>query len=258
MTPWPSARQSRSSVLAYLRLVLVGVHLFYATVQVALFFPFLGHSQRDRLKRAWSRQLLRLLGIRIDSNPQTAQALDAIEGGLLVCNHISFIDIFVINTLLPSGFVAKNEVSRWPLIGWLVVHGGTVFIQRGSRLAVRRTQQQLLDALHGGQRFVIFPEGTSTAGDRVLPFHSALFQSAVSAQVSLHALAISYHQADGSRSVAPAYIDDISLMDCLLGVVKTRGITVRLRLAASYAPPHPDRRRLAHDAHLAVVAALSR
>lgn len=239
---------------AGVRLVLVGLHLLYGALQVALLFRLAGAQGRQRLKRAWSRQLLVLLGIRVKAGGADLARIDA---GLLVANHISFIDIFVINALLPCAFVAKSEVARWPLIGWLSRHTDTVFIERGSRKASHRTHQHMLAAFRAGSRLAIFPEGTTTAGDRLLPFHGALFQSAIDAAVPVHAIAVSYHCADGVRSEAPAYIDDISLVDCLTSVLQAGGLVARVTLAARFAPPLPDRRHLAHRAHQAVAAALA-
>jgi 1-acyl-sn-glycerol-3-phosphate acyltransferase len=239
---------------ARLRLLLVGLHLLFGMLQVAFLFHHAGESLRQRLKQTWSRQLISLLGIHVEP---LAADLTVLEHGLLVGNHISFIDIFVINALLPSTFVAKSEVAQWPLIGWLARQAGTVFIERGSRKAAHLTHQHMLRALGAGRRLAIFPEGTTTAGHGLLPFHAALFQSAIDAAVPVHAVALSYHGADGARSEAPAYIDDLSLTDCLLAVLQTPGLIARLSLAGSFAPPLPDRRHLAHRAHQAVAAALA-
>lgn len=242
-------------LLARLRLLPVGLHLLYGVLQVAVLFPLGGNAWRQGLKRTWSRQLLALLGIRV------ALADDSLAGsehGLLVGNHVSFIDIFVINALLPSAFVAKSEVARWPLIGWLSRRTDTVFIQRGSRKAAHQTHWQMVEALGAGRRLAIFPEGTTTAGDRLLPFHAALFQSAIDAAVPVHAIALSYHGANGVRSEAPAYIDDVSLQGCLLSVLQADGLVARVTLAARFVPPLADRRHLAHRAHQAVAAALAR
>jgi 1-acyl-sn-glycerol-3-phosphate acyltransferase len=239
----------------YLRLLLVGLHLLFGALQVAILFRHAGESMKQRLKQVWSQQLVRLLGIRIDA---TSHGLAGLEHGLLVGNHISFIDVFVINALLPSAFVAKSEVAQWPLIGWLARHAGTVFIERGSRKAAHLTHQQMLQALEAGRRLAIFPEGTTTAGDGVLPFHGALFQSAVDAEVPVHALAISYHGSDGTRSRAPAYIDDIGLLDCLRSVLEADGLVARVTHATSFSPPLPDRRHLAHRAHQAIATALTK
>ena len=236
-----------------LRLLLVGLHLLHGAGQVGLLFPLLGEPWRQRLKRAWSRQLLEILGIRIE----TVGYLTDIDRGLLVGNHISFLDIFLINAVLPSAFVAKSDVARWPLIGWLTRRTGTVFIQRGSRKAAHATQQQMLATLGNGQRLAIFPEGTTTAGDRLLPFHAALFQGAIDAAAPVHALAVSYRDRFGAPSAAPAYIDEISLIGCLISVLGAGGLVARIELAASYAPPLADRRHLAHQARQAIAVKLS-
>lgn len=239
---------------ARLRLLLVGLHLLFGALQVAILFRHAGEPSRQRLKQVWSHQLVRLLGIRIES---PGALLSGMERGLLVGNHISFIDVFVINALLPSAFVAKSEVAQWPLIGWLARSAGTVFIERGSRKAAHLTHQHMLHALKTGRRLAIFPEGTTTAGDVVLPFHGALFQSAIDAAVPVHAVALSYHRADGTRSEAQAYVGDIGLMDCLLTVLRTPGLTARLSLAGSFTPPLPDRRHLAHHCHQAIAKSLA-
>ncbi|MCX7147124.1 MAG: lysophospholipid acyltransferase family protein [Sulfuritalea sp.] len=242
-----------TTLAARVRLLLVGLHLLFGAFQAAALFRLGGTRWRQQLKRVWSRQLLGILGIRIESGDN----LSSVEGGLLVGNHISFIDIFVINALLPCAFVAKSEVGQWPLIGWLSRQTGTVFIERGSRKAAHRTHQQMRPAFDAGQRLAIFPAGTTTAGDTLLPFHGALFQSAIDAAVPVHAIALSYHDAGGARSEAPAYIGDISLIDCLMRVLQAGGLVVRVTLAASFVPPLPDRRHLAHRAHQAVATALA-
>jgi 1-acyl-sn-glycerol-3-phosphate acyltransferase len=241
-----------TTLAARVRLLLVGLHLLFGAFQTAALFRLGGARWRQQLKRVWSRQLLGILGIRIESG----DGLSSVEGGLLVGNHISFIDIFVINALLPCAFVAKSEVRQWPLIGWLSRQTDTVFIERGSRKAAHRTHQQMRHAFDAGLRLAIFPEGTTTAGDTLLPFHGALFQSAIDAAVPVHAIALSYHDAAGARSEAPAYIDDISLIECLMRVLQTGGLVARVTLAASYLPPLQDRRHMAHRAHQAVAAAL--
>jgi 1-acyl-sn-glycerol-3-phosphate acyltransferase len=241
------------TLLAGLRLLLIGLHLLYGTLQTGLLFPLAGARWRQRLTRRWSQQLLVLLGIRVESGADLAR----LESGLLVANHISFIDIFVINSKLPSAFVAKSDVAQWPLIGWLARRVDTVFIERGSRKAAHCTRQQMLAALGAGRRLAIFPEGTTTCGDRVLPFHAALFQSAIDAAVPVHAIALSYRDAGGARSGAPAYIDEISMIGCLISVLEAGGLVARVELAASFAPPLPDRRHLAHHARQAVTMALA-
>lgn len=236
-----------------LRLLCVGLHLLFGGLQTALLFPCAGPARRNALKRRWSRQLLTLLNI---ETMQGGRDLPRIDSGLLVANHVSFIDVFAINAVLPSGFIAKSEVATWPLIGWLSRRNDTVFIERGKRKAAELTRQKILEMLAKGKRLVIFPEGTTTTGEAVLPFHGALFQGAIDAAAPVHCLAIEYLDAHGARSTAASYVDELSVLDCLRNILNSGGLRVRLRLVASFAPPLPDRRHLAHSAHQAVSAAL--
>ena len=98
------------------------------------------------------------------------------EPGAMVCNHVSWLDIFALNAPAPVYFVAKSEVAGWPGIGWLARATGTVFIRRAATEAVlqRKVFEQRLAA---GHRLLFFPEGTSTDGLRVLPFKSTLFEA---------------------------------------------------------------------------------
>lgn len=236
-----------------LGLMRVGLHLLFGGLQTALLFPRAGPARRNALKRRWSRQLLSLLKIESISD---AGDLAAIDRGLLVANHISFIDVFAINALLPCGFIAKSEVAAWPLIGWLSRHNDTVFIERGKRKAAELTRQKILAMLTAGKRLVVFPEGTTTTGGEVLPFHGALFQGAIDAAAPVHCLVVEYFDAQGDPSAAAAYVGDLSILDCLTRILDGDGIRVRVRLATSFTPPLPDRRHLAHRAHQAVSAAL--
>lgn len=147
-----------------LGLLRVGIHLLHGALQVSLLYPLSGAGTRQRLRGRWSRRLLELLGIRIEADKSIASGLDS---GLLVANHVSFVDIFLINALLPSAFVAKSDVARWPLIGWLARRNDTVFIERGKPKSARQIQQEIGAALSTGRRLSIFPEGTTSAGDRV-------------------------------------------------------------------------------------------
>ena len=171
---------------AVFRLLRAGVHLLWAAVLVGIVFPALGQSPRDRLKQRWAAQLLDMLGIQWQAEGAT------MEAGLCVANHISWLDIIVITASMPSTFLAKEEVRRWPLIGWISTQAGTCYVQRGSRMAAYRSTDNMTSLLQTGQRVVVFPEGTSSDGRDVLPFHSALVQSAINARVALQPVALRY------------------------------------------------------------------
>ena len=111
--------------MRYARLAL---HLFWGALTVACAYPFLSDAPKRWLKQRWSRQLLEILGVRFQANFQGLW-----RGGLFVANHISWLDIFVLNAARPMAFVAKSEVRGWPLFGWLAAHTETIFLQRERR-----------------------------------------------------------------------------------------------------------------------------
>lgn len=225
---------------AAFRLARVGLHLLWGAATVAVVYPWIDARFRRALKRRWSRQLLDTLGIRL----KVGAGKTALSPGLVVCNHISWLDIYVINALAPAAFVAKDDVRSWPLIGWLCTHTETIFLERGSRAAAQRTRGTMLDKLRAGAHVAVFPEGTTTGGERVLPFHAALFQSAIDAGVPVVPLALRYADRQGNPSRAPAYDGDLTLWQCLRAIVRADGVVADLRVLAPLESASDDRRHL--------------
>jgi 1-acyl-sn-glycerol-3-phosphate acyltransferase len=168
------------------RLARVFLHLFTGLATCALVFPWAGEALRDRMIERWSRQLLAICGVsvgEVGGSPALAHAM-------IVANHISWLDIFVINALHPCRFVAKSEIRAWPVLGWLVDKAGTVFIARGNRRELRNIFKGMVAALEAGQRVAFFPEGTTAAQGQVLPFHANLFEAAVDSRVPVQPYAL--------------------------------------------------------------------
>ncbi len=142
------------------------------------------------------RAALRLMGLRmtVTGRPLAAR-------GAMVANHASWLDIYVLNAPAPLYFVSKAEVARWPAIGWLARATGTVFISRDSRDATR--QKLMLEArLRAGHRLMVFPEGTSTDGRRVLAFKptllAAFFEHGLAQVLSVQPVSVTYHAPEGA------------------------------------------------------------
>lgn len=226
---------------ACFRLARVGVHLLWGAATVASVYPWIDARFRRALKRRWSRQLLETLGIRL----QVGAGRTALPvRGMVVSNHISWLDIFVINALTPAAFVSKDDVKHWPLIGWLCAHTETIFLARGSRTAAQRTRATMIDHLQSGVHVAVFPEGTTTGGDRVLPFHAALFQSAIDAGAPVIPLVLRYADRHGNPSRAPAYDGDITLWQCLWSIARTGGLAADLRVLEAIESRGVERREL--------------
>lgn len=224
--------------------------LFQGIATALLVFPFCTDRHRQRLKRWWSKGLLDILGIRLD-----ADLSHAVPGSLLVANHISWLDIFVINAARPCAFVSKEEVRHWPVIGWLAAVNDTVFLKRGSRGHAKLINQEIADILADGKHVAVFPEGTTTDGTHVLHFHAALLQPALAAGRPVVPAALSYWESDGSRSLAPRYDGDISLGECLDMILSRRRLVARLVSAPALGREGEDRRTVATAARAAITAA---
>ena len=213
-------------------------------------FRICGDRRRLLLKQTWSAALLDALGIEVE-----ADLTHAVPGALLVANHISWIDIFVINAVMPSAFVSKEEVRHWPIIGWLAARNDTVFLRRGSRGHARIINEQVAAILGQGKHVAVFPEGTTTDGCSLLHFHAALLQPALAAGRPVLPAAISYWELDGQRSLAPRYDGDISLGECTRAILQRRRLIARLVSTPLRGLAGEDRRVVAAEAREAIALA---
>jgi len=184
----------------------------------------------------------RILGVRV----QCVGALP--RRGLLVANHLSYLDIIVLAARRPCAFVSKNEVRAWPVFGWCAQLGGTIFVDRTRRGDVARISGPMRDALDAGLLVVLFPEGTSSGGASVLPFKSSLLEPAVHLRCPVSAAALAYALTEGSVSDEICYWRDMTLLPHLLKVMTKPAIHASVRVGI--ARPHiGDRKTLARELH---------
>ena len=238
-------------VLLIVRCLRLGLHLLWAALTVAIAYPFIRDARRLWLKQRWSRQLLEILGVRID-----AQLSSVTPGSLFVVNHISWLDIYALNAARPLAFVSKAEVRSWPLIGWLAAHADTLFLSRESRRQTKRVNVEMGELLLAEKDVAIFPEGTTTEGTQLLHFHGALLQSAVDIGRPVQPVALSYYGGDGRRSAVPAYVGETTLSESLLAILTGGPLTVRLRPTPPLDPRVMTRRELAYAARGAIAFSL--
>lgn len=223
-------------------------------VALACLLPLFGRGGRDAVLRHWSSCALRVLHVRVHA---PSVAID-MGSGVLLANHVSWLDIIVLLALIPGRFVAKDEVRGWPLIGWLTRRTGTLFVRRDRRSDAARVNSELLDVIAGGERVFIFPEGTTTEGREVLPFRTALLEAAVQAGAAVHPLALRYHRADGCLDTVAAYIGDCSLGESLWNILGAPELNVSVAACAPLPAAAHTRRTLAAAAHAEVAAMLRR
>ena len=234
-----------------LHLVRVVLHLLRGLATCALVFPLAGPALRERCIRNWSRKLLAICGVRL-----VVQGAISDSPALIVCNHISWLDIFAVNTCRPCRFVAKSDIRDWPLLGWLCDRAGTIFIARGRQRDVRRIFQGLVRSIHAGERVAFFPEGTTSLQGTVLPFHANLFEAAIDADVPVQPYALRYLDRNGRPHPAVDYVGETTFVQSMLMVLRHRDITAELLVLPVLASAGAHRRELAVAAHDAVAGAL--
>jgi 1-acyl-sn-glycerol-3-phosphate acyltransferase len=176
--------------------------------------------------------------------------------GLVISNHMSYLDILVYSSISPCVFVSKKEVKSWPIFGQMARMAGTVFIDRSRSADTRRVNAEMQEALSGGAVVVLFPEGTSSDGTSVLPFRPALFDAAVRANESITPAHLGYDVPDGSPGNDVGYWGSMSFFPHLLRLLSKRGIRAQIHFS-SEPRKFEDRKMAAQETH-EMVLALSR
>jgi len=222
-----------------------------ALVENAIAIPFLARAPRLHARAAWlhrwSRFACRVLGIRV-----TTQG-SAPSSGLLVSNHLSYLDIVVLSSIRPCVFVAKRDVARWPLFGWLAHAAGTIFADRERRFSSPKIVNRIRDAIADGAVVVLFPEGTSSDGSTVLPFKSALLEPAVQLRCPIASASIDYGLYYGSVADEVCYWRDMTLVPHLLNLFFKR----EMRANYSFSPARiraGDRKEIARELRAEIMA----
>ena len=231
MTARPHPADVNTPTWLYIALwFLVAGHVFRGVITLLFLFPFISSESKKQHIQRWSKRLLRIFGIELQVN--NAEIISS-ESFLLASNHISWMDIHVINACKPIRFVAKSEVANWPIFGWMAKQLGTVFIRRDSPRHARQVVVEMAKLLKT-QSICIFPEGTSTIGTSVHPFKANLFEAAVLAEVPVYTLALAYvNQDSGLHSQVPAFVGDMGLIGSMARMLRNR----RMRAVLNFFPP---------------------
>ena len=190
----------------------------------AAFYPVLPRAARLAIMGLWCRVVLAALGVRLEMEGSLSEGPT-----LLVANHVSWLDVLAINALRPCVFVCKSEIAGWPALGWLLERVGTLFLVRGNARSAARTVESAARCLRSGVSVGVFPEGTSSNGDQVLPFSPALFQAALEAGCPVQPLALGYN------SYAAVYAGDTPFGESLLAVAGARDLRVTLSVLPALA-----------------------
>lgn len=201
------------------------------------------------LVRTWSRQMLAILGVELVLRGHAPERGPV----LLVANHISWLDILVMNAAHPARFVSKADVKHWPVLGALITGAGTLYIERESRRDAMRVVHQMADALKAGDTVAVFPEGTTGDGRDLLPFHANLIQAAISAHAPVMPVALDFVDgSSGQRSDAPLFIGDTTLLQSIWSTLRAVDLQAVVHHGAPQTVDGRDRRAWAQDLRSAI------
>jgi len=205
-------------------------------------FPRYTDLQRRLRIQRWAAQLNKLLGIRVIVHGQPPLGDRA---ALLLANHVSWFDIFALNSVRMARFVAKSDVKSWPVIGRLCHGTGTLFIERKRKQDTLRANLEIATCLREGHLIAVFPEGTTSDGMSLKPFRSSLLQPAVDNNCEIRPVYLRYLDANGHPSTLAAYHDNTSFGRSLWQLLGARGLTIELHYLPSVTPDgNKDRRTL--------------
>ncbi len=255
-TSWERPPERSNGFLIRLwRLAQLGFHLLTGVIKAALLLPWVSQARRTELMLVWAGRLLDIFNVSLSVKGQRPDV--STTNVMFIANHVSWLDIYLLMAICPARFVSKSEVRTWPVIGWLTVQVGTLFIERARRHDTARSSREVVDALNQGDNVAVFPEGTTSDGTLLLPFHASLLQSVINSQAQLWPVAIRYVHRDGTVNVAPAYAGDMSLLDSLRSILAEPEIMAEM----IYLEPLPiqgkSRRELAALAETAIANALN-
>ncbi|MBK0391746.1 lysophospholipid acyltransferase family protein [Ramlibacter algicola] len=217
---------------------------------ITFVFPRLSPLEREACVTAWARGMLGVLGIGLQVRGEPAQHGPM----LLVANHISWLDILVLHAARYCRFVSKSEVRHWPLIGALATGAGTLYIERASRRDALRVVHHMAESLRGGDVLAVFPEGTTSDGIDLLPFHGNLVQPAISVDAPVQPVALSFvDSTTGRPSLTPCYVGDDTLFTSLWRTLSGPAVTAVVHFGATQRADGRDRRSWAVDLREAVL-----
>jgi 1-acyl-sn-glycerol-3-phosphate acyltransferase len=241
--------QRRSLLVALWRLLRATAHVLRGLWIIRSEFGRLTPGQCALLVRVWSRQMLAIMGVTLEVRGKPP----AHGPVLLVANHISWLDILVMDAAHPARFVSKADVKQWPVLGALITGAGTLYIERASRRDAMRVVHQMAAALTAGDTLAVFPEGTTHDGRTLLPFHANLIQAAISAHAPALPVALQYlDAASGAVSDAPLFVGETTLLQSVWRTLRADGMQACVHFGEPQAADGRDRRAWAADLQKAV------
>ena len=231
-----------NSLHTVIKLARALLHILVGFFTILLVFPRLNSQQRQLRTQVWSLGMLRCIGIEL-----IVKGKPSLNGPLLlVANHMSWLDITALHAARFCRFVSKADIKKWPFIGMLASGVGTLFIERESRRDAMRVVHHMTASLQAGDVLGVFPEGTTSDGSGLLPFHANLFQAAIAANAPVQPVGLQFiNTRTGLQSTAPCYVGDDTLVGSVWRTLTTPDVAVVIHFGEPQLADGRDRRALA-------------
>ncbi len=218
---------------------------FFVTASVEHLMLGLSRSGREQLPRKkalrigrYSKRALAILGVRVDYDRNTRPFPG---GGMMVCNHVSYLDILVLSSQIPALYITSVETGSAGWIGALCRLAGCLFVERRKVTALKKEVSEIDSALKNGVPVVLFPEATSSDGRDVLPFRSSLYECALQARAPIHSFCIHYTPEDNGVP----YYGEMTILPHLFAICDGRSRTAHLEFLDTIEPSDTLERKAA-------------
>lgn len=203
-----------------------------------------------RVTRWWAKRLLRIFGFHT-----YAVGTPLPDAAMFVCNHVTWLDIELVHSQRAACFVAKAEISHWPLLGWMAACGGTIFHHRGSNESMATVMQAMVERMRAGRSVAVFPEGGTSRGTELRVFHARIFQAALDAGVPVQPVALRYTRG-GQRWLDVAFRPKESFVANVFRLMGQPRCDVEVCFLDPVPPNAAGRRHMADEARAAIARAL--
>ncbi len=201
--------------------------------------------------RWWQTNLMRVFGFRVRrfGTPLHGKSF-------FVANHVSWLDITLLHSQSAASFVAKSEIERWPLVGWLAKRGGTIYHRRGSNESLSAVTDLMVERLDSAQAVAVFPEGGTTDGRSIRTFHARIFQAAFAAQAPVQPVALRYGEG-GSAQMAVAFGPHENFLQNFLRLLGEPSRVAEVHFLEPLTPDDEGRRKLAEAARDRILSVMN-
>ncbi len=236
-------------ITRYYRIVRVILHTLVGFFIAGILLPLSSKPRKLKLISWWCKHLLNAFNIKVSTSGNVPTDPHAMHNTMVVANHISWADIHALTSLLPLRFIAKYEISTWPVFGYLATKANALFIDRSKRRDAAKTVAMTKQSLLAGDNICLFPEGTTTDGTEIKPFKSSLIQAAIEAKSMIQPVVIRYPLKHGDINTELAYAGDTTLPESMQLALSQKYPEVHLHFlpaipAEYYLARYNDRRLL--------------